>query len=283
MWKEDKRFTIVVASMAVIYLLYHWQVLSSIQDEAVKISNDLVNRQNTVKQLLKDGVVSDSAIVKAEVDIKHSDELLLSMKKDIYLKVDNEFKLPKDEKSPRVYFQQTLLKAKGNLETAAVKKDVGMPKGESLGFSIDIGEKDSSEMLKRLGIVEKVFRRAISAGVSNITAINPVYNVEGANWQRGSSGYKKGAFLNAFFVEVKLNGTSESIFRLLHDLQRKNDFLTIRKFLIKKDDPTVDLLQAEIVAGGLIIDEQGSPDVTATAEEESETPQEEQDIEKLFE
>ena len=72
---------------------------------------------------------------------------------------------------------------------------------------------------------------------------------------------KKGVFLGRLGVFMKFSGKAESVFKVLHGVQKRGQYLAVTNFEANRDDATKDLFAATISVSMLKVDEKGSLDI----------------------
>lgn len=264
MWiiKENKRLFLTLIIVLFLSFLWHKFFISPLNADAENKVIELNNKKDEFIAATKDGTADEEDVKNMEDVLSNSKNKLLALKKDLQLNIDNRFYLPKGEASPRVYFQQLLIKEKSAIDSEAVSKNVKLAKVDNLGFPADVDDKVVSEYLIRLSLISKVLKAAITSNIRSVTAINPVFSDD-------KTPIKEENFINTVEASIKVESSAESIVEFIHLLQKKGDFVLTKGFSFKIKDSTVDIVEADLVLSTLIINEDGKLEVSEGHKEET--------------
>ena len=245
-WKENKKFVIAVGAGTLVVIFYWMFLVSPFRVTAAGAAKQRLQEKRDYEALIAQGVPSKDAPAAAALDRDESQKVLASLLKDIAFRPAERFRKP--EKEAKGHYEDLKLGVEKELKEKAHKAKIDFAGG--LGMGDEVRDELLPELLLRLAVVERVVTAAIEAGVEKIEAVD---GMAGA----GDNGpaLKKGAFLNAYTVFLKVRASSEAAFRILHGVQRKGNYLAVTQFGWTQDDPARDMGAVSIAVAVLRVDE----------------------------
>ena len=245
-WKENKKFVIATGAGLLVLVLYWSFLVSPFRKEAARAASDRLRERREYETLISQGVPAKDAPAAAALDRDESQKVLASLLKDIAFKPAKRFEMP--PKEAKGHYEDLKLNVQTELKEKAAKAKIDFAGG--LGMGDDVRDDLLPELLLRLAVVERVVDAAVAAGVEKIEAVDGLANA-------GDSGpaLKKGAFLNAYSVFLKVRASSEAAFRILHGVQQKGNYLAVTQFAWAQDDPARDLGAVSLTVAVLRVDE----------------------------
>jgi len=249
-WKVHKKFLITVGGGILGLILYNAFVLSGLRAAADQATRRLDEERQNLEDRMKKGEPTDDILRQAEGARDHTVKQLASLTVDVAFRPPDRFKRP--DSGARAYMENLKLNLPKELHAAAVKARVSCP--EKVGLDDAFPDEMAEEVLLRLAVLERVVTAALAAGVEKIEALDAMHGVD----QKLVPSAVPGAFVNRFSVLIKFTGKSESVFKLVHSLQRKGQFLGLSHFEYDRPNTTKDLLSATLVATAFKVDEKGA-------------------------
>lgn len=245
-WKENKKFVIATGAGLLVLVLYWSFLVSPFRKEASGAASERLRQRLAYENLIAQGVPAKDAPAAAALDRGESEKVLGALLKDIAFKPAKRFELP--PKEAKGHYEDQKLNIYNELKEKASKAKIEFP--AHLGMGDEVRDDLLPELLLRLAVVERVVDTAIAAGVEKIEAVDGLANA-------GDSGpaLKKGAFLNAYSVFLKVRASSEAAFRILHGVQRKGNYLAVTQFGWAQDDPARDMGAVSLTVAVLRVDE----------------------------
>lgn len=253
-WKENKKFVIAVGAGLLAMLFYWLFVLGPLGSGAERAKKSLAKEKGDLKAMMANGVPSEDSIRSARMSRDRFKQALTGMIADSNFKAPDRYRKP-DRESAKSHFESLNIDVYKELRDKAVNAKIAFP--SSLGFGDQVTDDVAPEYLARLAAVERLAQLAIDAEVEKIEAID---GLSGAG-SRDEGPAKKGAYLTKYGVFMKFTGKAESVFKLLHGVQRKGQFLAVNTFEAIRDDSTKDQFSANIAVILFKVDEKGSLDV----------------------
>jgi hypothetical protein len=114
------------------------------------------------------------------------------------------------------------------------------------------------ELLIRLWVIDRVCKIAIDAGMDRIESIQATPDIQIRDGtERGYPVTNPKLFFNRLPVGFKLRGPSAAIFKVVHGIQQKGEFLAVTGFSATKDDDHADLFVCELEVSALLINGAG--------------------------
>jgi hypothetical protein len=245
-WKENKVYVVAAGAGALGALLYWMFLVSPFRTEAASAARQRASEKAAYETLIAQGVPARNAPADAATDRDDSQKALAALVKDVAFKPADRFRKPDAE--AKSHYEDLKLKVEKELKEKATKAKIEFQGG--LGLGDDNRDDLLPELLLRLAVVDRVVSAAIEAGVEKIEAVDGLY---GANDSGAAN--RKGAFLNAHAVFLKVRASSEAAFRILHGVQRKGAYLAVTQFAWAQDDPGRDLGAVSITVAVLKVDE----------------------------
>ncbi len=243
--KENKRFLIGVAGMAVFALLYWIVVLGPIRRGAKKATDQLSASRQNFAVLSAGGVPDERALDQASSDLRAHEQKLDELVRRLRLAVEEKY-LSKDKYANfREHFEARKLEVRDELS------DLAGADRESFGFGAPVLENEAAyqDGLLRLGVAAAAVKLAVPAAESGgkITAVEP--------FRASQNPEPTEVFARRMPIEMKVVGTAESLFRILHAFQTKGGYLCVDTLSIGRAATSgQDLFEASIVVSGLVVD-----------------------------
>jgi hypothetical protein len=246
-WKENKKFVGAVAGAFVFFLLYNGFVLGPLRGAAAQAAKSRLNEKRDLEDRMKKGVPTAESLAAARIDKQKSAGQLAKLGPQVAFAVGDKFQKPKKE-NVKSFYDDLKLDLQKKLQEKAVGGKVAFP--ASLGFPEDINEETSTEVLSRLAVVERLVTVAVDSEVDKIDVIDAQHGMD-----RDERSSKKSQFLTKYSVFMKVVGKSESIFRLVHGVQKEEAFLAVTQFDMARSDPTKDSFEVSIGVALLKVDD----------------------------
>jgi hypothetical protein len=249
-WKENKKFVIAVGAGFLGLLLYRSFVLVPLGNAADQAKSKLQREKQELKVRMANGVPSEESLRLARASRDRMKQSLASLVKDVEFKVPDKFRKP-DRESARTHFESLIIDLYKELHQKAVNAKIAYP--ANLGLD-SVGDESAAEYLQRLAVVEQLSQVAIAAEVEKVEVLD---GLAGAG-SRDEGPSKKSAFLSKVGAYMKFSGRAESVFKVLHGVQKKGLYLAVTGFEAQRDDQTKDLFVASITVAMLKVDEKSS-------------------------
>jgi hypothetical protein len=249
-WKENKKFVIAVGAGLLGIILYNSFVLGPLGRSADAAKSKLQKEKTELKVRMANGVPSEDSLRAARASRDRSKLSLAALQKEIDFKAPDKFKKPSSE-SAKTHFESLSIDLYKELHGKAVGAKIAFP--AHLGLD-QVNDDNAKEYLERLAIVERVAQVAIDAEVEKIEALDGL----AGSGSRDEAPSKKSTFLSKYAVFMKFSGKAESVFKVLHGLQKKGVYLAVTNFEAVRDDATKDLFAATISVAMLKVDDKGS-------------------------
>lgn len=243
--KENKKFLLAVAATALFVLLYWLVVLGPIRRGAQRATDKLAADRQNFAFLSSAGVPDEHALDQANSDLRAQEQKLDDLVKRTRLVVDEKY-LSKDKYSTyREHFEAR------KLEVRDVLSDLAGADRDTFGFAAPPMENEAAyqDGLLRLGVAEAAVNLAVPAAENGgkIAAVDPFRGMDRPN--------PADLFVRRVPVEMKVVGTAESLFRILHAFQTKGGYLCVDTLTIGRAATSgQDLFDASIVVCGLVVD-----------------------------
>jgi len=249
--KENKKFLIAVGAGLLVAFLYNAFILKPLSKSADRAKAVLQREKEDLKRSMENGVPSEDSLVAARAARDGSKRTLRDLVRDVEFKVPDRFKKPERE-SAKSYFENQIIDLHKELHRDAVKAQINFPATPAgLGFGDQVSDEVAPEYLQRLAVVSRVVQVAIEAGVDKIEVIDGL----AGTGSRDEAPARKSSFLGKHNVFMKFSGKAESVFKVLHGVQRKGQYLAVTSFEALRDDATKDLFAATISVAMLKVDE----------------------------
>ena len=231
----------------VFFFLYQSFVLGPLNASADKAANDLGMEQKNLQAKMASGVPTEDALALAERTLERSKKQLDDLTSDSKFNVDEKFRKPRGERA-LPYFEDQMRELYKELKKKAVNSRIAFPK--NLGLTEEASEESAPEMLLRLAMIDRLVGAAVGARITRITHIDGIYRAD----RMEDSTFVEGQFLNKVSVFMRFAGPSEAVHKVLHAVQKKEDYLVVSHFEADKPDPTEDRLEAAIGVTMLVVD-----------------------------
>jgi hypothetical protein len=248
-WKENKKFVIAVGAGLLAMLLYNILVLGPVGSSADRAKRNLLREKAELKALMANGVPSDDSIRAAKQSRDRLKQTLATLVADTVFKAPDRYRKP-DRESAKSHFESLSIDVAKELRDKATSGKVAFP--SLVDFGGQVTDEAAPEYLLRLAIVERLAQIAIESEVDKIEAIDPLAG------QARDEGAKKGSYLAKFGVYMKFAGKAESVFKVLHGVQKKGQYLSVSGFEAVRDDSTKDQFVATLSVAALKVDEKGT-------------------------
>lgn len=253
--KENKKFVIAVGAGLLVALLYNVFVLGPLGRSAAAAKKGLETERGVLKARMANGVPSPESLRSATVARDRAKQTLSTLVTETSFKAPDKFRRP-ERVSGKSHFEDLKLNLYTDLHQKAVNGKIAFP--ATLGMGDSVTDEEAPEFLLRLAVVERLAQAAIDAEIGKIEAID---GLAGVGSREEGGGTKKAAYLTKHGVFMKFSGKAESVFKVLHAVQRKGQYLAVTNFEALRDDGTKDLFVASISVAMLKVDEKGALEV----------------------
>lgn len=253
-WKENRRFVLCLAAGIGTFLLWKTLILSPLNRGVTDVERSREMEEHALQTRLAGGVPSEETIDRAERDLARLRQAVDELVNRIAFPVD----LPRT--GIREQFQDMLIRIGEEIRDLCVKNRVVLSEDiQRFGFPPDQegSEEIYSEWLMRLAALDRVLRLAIEAQIDRMDTIDACHGTE----EKGSVVVRKGLYLNSLNLRIVIQGSAQSVFKILHGLQMKGSYLRIERFSAVKTDPHKDTFTLDMVTGLLLLDKTGTFDV----------------------
>ncbi|MBI2931299.1 MAG: hypothetical protein HYY16_06580 [Planctomycetes bacterium] len=245
-WKENRGLVVPAAAGVVVVCAWYFAVVGGIEEKTALLRRQRVAAEQKLQAQMKAGVPSEDTLSRARRDLEREKERMEELTREMGLKVPASHQVQARNTAGETFMKTKEDETRKKIRDAAARSGVSLP-SNALGFSENLfeGVDDAlgKELLARLAIVEKVSLGAVEAGVSRIDAVNA----------EGSETTEKAEFLARLSVRLKVTGTSEAVFKWLHAVQKRGDFLAVDEFKATKESPHEDVFSAEMDVSGLVL------------------------------
>jgi hypothetical protein len=252
-WKENKKFVLAVGAGLMAMLLYQLLVLGPVGSSADRAKRNLLKEKAELKALMGNGVPSDDSIRAAKQSRDRLKQTLGTLVADTVFKAPDRYKKA-DRDSAKSHFESLSIDVAKELRDKATSAKVAFP--SLIDFGGQVTDEVAPEYLARLAIVERLALLAIESEVEKIEVIDPL-----PGGARDEGPGKKGNFLTKLGVFMKFTGKAESVFKVLHAVQKKGQYLSVSGFEAVRDDSTKDQFVATLSVAALKVDDKGTLDV----------------------
>ncbi len=248
-WKENKRFVVAVAGGLVFLLLYQSLVLGKIRSAGAAADRRRVSEKQDLERKMAQGVPNDDGLAQARKERNQNRETLAKMGPETAFVVPERFQKPK--RDVKAHYENLKIELINQLGEKAVAGRVSFP--QTVGLPEDVSDESAGEMLMRLAVVERLTNLCIESEVEKIETINAVH---GADQDERSS--KKSRFITKYSVFIRFHGKAESVFKVVHGVQKKGLYLAVTQFDMSRPDATKDVFEASLGVALLKVDEKGA-------------------------
>jgi hypothetical protein len=250
-WKENKKFVLAVGAGVLVAFFYNMFVLGPLGRSAGRAKDALQKEKGELRARMANGVPSEESLRAARAGRDRSKLTLTALVNDVAFKSPEKFKKP-DRETLKAHFENLKLDLYKALHEKAVGSKIAFP--PNLGLDDNAADDTAAEYLQRLAIVERLAQLAIDADVEKIELLD---GLAGAG-SREEGPSKKPPFLSKYGVFMKFSGKAESVFKVLHGVQKKGLYLAVSHFEAIRDDGTKDQFAATISVAMLKVDEKAS-------------------------
>jgi hypothetical protein len=253
-WRQNKAFVITVGAGVVAALLWHGCIISPIRRSADAIRQERETADLALVAAMASGQVGEDMIARAEKDLQRTDELVEALIPDVGAPEKPPFRAP-EGKPAADYFGNLHLDVWRKLQESAEQARVGLAQRESpFGRVSSASPEAARELLIRLALVERICRAAVDAAVDRVDSVTPAPGIA----DLGEASADPSFFLNLLRVQVKMRGSSESIFKVVHALQKKGSFYAVTSFRAVKEEEHADMFVCELEAAALLVNPKGA-------------------------
>jgi hypothetical protein len=254
-WKENKKFVIAVGGGFVFVLLFYSFVLGPIRKGAADALRERMNAKRDIERRMQLGVPTEDSLVAARRDRDQKRRQLAEMAPQVTFALGDRFVVRKGDKAKDLseYYQNLKLDLVKELQKKSVEGKLSFP--QTVGMPDDIGEDNAVEVLARCAVVERLVTVAVESDLEKIETLDGQYQME-----RDDRSSKKSQFLTKYSVYIKVVGKVESVFKMVHGLQKKGSYLAVTQFDLTRPDATKDVFEAAIAVAYLKVDDKAGLD-----------------------
>lgn len=245
-WKENKAFAIATGAGALAAILYWSFLVAPFRAAATSAARERTQQKRDYEALIAQGVPAKDAPAAAAQDRDEAAKALAALVKDVAFRPSERFKKP--EREAKGHYEDLRIKVGKELKEKAAKAKIEFV--GDLGMSHDPREEELPELLLRLAAVERLVTAAIEAGVEKIEAVDGMAEAE-----TSGPAPRKGGFLDAYTVFLKVRCGSEAAFRVAHAVQKKGNYLAVTRFSWAQEDPARDFGSGSLAVAVLRVDE----------------------------
>ncbi|MBI3854753.1 MAG: hypothetical protein HY293_03580 [Planctomycetes bacterium] len=249
-WKENKKFVMAVGGGFLFVILYNSFVLGPIRKGSADAIRDRSKAKSEIDRRMQQGVPTDDGLVSGRKDRDQNRRLLTQMVPEVAYTLGDRFIKPRKE-NVKTYYDNLKLDLVKELQKKATDGNVAPP--QTFGVPDDVSEETAVEVLARLAVVERVVTLAVESGVDKIEVVDGQYGME-----RDDRSSKKSQFLTKYSVFMKFSAKQQSVFRLIHGVQKKGTYLAVTHFDMSRTDQTKDLFDVSIAVSYLKVDDKGA-------------------------
>jgi len=246
-WKENKRFVLSVAGALAFLLIYNMFLLSPLRRDAELAASRRARERKELEIRMSQGVPTPETLRMARTYRDRSRQGLATLVQDVAFKPGDRYKPPPRE-SARTFFEPLKIDVLAELKAAAVKSKIALT-SPNFGFVDDVTDQSAPEFLVRLAVVERLVTLVIESEAEKIDAVDALYGLGGRDEPPQKT------FLSKLSVFIKFSGRAETVFRVLHGVQKKGTYLAVSHFDLTREDPTKDSFSANLAVSLLRVDE----------------------------
>jgi hypothetical protein len=224
-------------------------VLGKIRGAGDAADRRRVSEKRDLERKMGNGVPNDDGLAQARKDRDLNRGTLAKMGPETAFVIPERFQKPK--RDVKAYYENLKIELINQLGEKAVAGRVSFP--QTVGLPDDVGDDSAAEMLMRLAIVERLTNLCIESECEKIETINAVH---GADQDERSS--KKSQFLTKYSVFIRFHGKAESIFKVVHGVQKKGAYLAVTQFDMSRPDATKDVFEVSLGVALLKVDDKGA-------------------------
>lgn len=251
-WKENKKYLIAVGAAVFFTLLFFLFVLGPLRRKAEAAAAGRRRAEQSLRQRLEKGLPDEDTVGLARIELKRTRDLLASLVSEVNFREADRYRKPENATWVEHWNAEKM-----DVDRALKAQTATMVHTPKTFVSVleDPGEEMARELLLRLAVVERLVKVAAEAKVERIDAVD-MLPVSSAGIRKEDPVTRRGVFLNKYSVQMAFKGDQQSVFRVLHALQRKGaSFLAVENFAVDRRDPTKDMLDATLRVSLLRIDE----------------------------
>jgi hypothetical protein len=241
-WKENKKYVIAVAGGVVAAILYWSFVIAPIRKDADGLVKKLRDEHRALQENMAKGVPTPETLDLARRDVERARQQLTAFREDLAFKEGERFQAPKKE--VKAHLDNVKLDLYKELKDKAKALNAFPPQAnfDMTAAGDEVSEDLARELLLRLALVERLVLLAIDCKVDKIEKVDALYGVS----EKSEPVTKKGVFLNKYSVSMSIRGEAMSIFKFVHGVQKKGEYLAVSHFEFTRDDPTKDYFGAMV-------------------------------------
>ena len=226
-WHQHKPFILKVMGGALVFLAV-MGVRSSIAND----TGTLVRTNASTESAVKDKIAQLEGAEGLEKGRAQAltDKLEPALLQALLWRPDAVYVLPEGEKSPVLFYTETLSKAVKEIERHAARWNAKIPQGaDALGLPAEVGEAEVPEALARVGLIRRVLMKLLDAGVREVRSIDP----DTAEYAEREA---DGRFLRQLPLTLVFEGHTELLAKVLGELQVEGSFLEVTGCRLSRDE-----------------------------------------------
>jgi hypothetical protein len=223
-------------------LLFQGFVLGPARAKADQVARKRAVDEKALRARVEQGVADEDQIGVAKIELKRTQDLLASLSADMSFKEGPRYRKP-DNQTWVEHWNAEKLEVERDLQ----KLTRGLQVPRSFLPNVEDPSEDlARELLLRLAVEERLIQVAVDSKVDRIDVID-MLPVSSSGARKDEPVTKKGVFLNKYIVHMAFKGDQQSVFKVLHGVQKKGPgFLSVHHFEVDRRDPTRDYLEASI-------------------------------------
>lgn len=260
LWKEHRRLVYAMLGFLLLLLLWNWFVLSSIRGDSARLEQDLTTMRNNYTVQVAQGVPTESILQAARKDRDDMKKLLGDLKGDLEIKIPDSIKVGGQGSDAVTAFQFKFDEMEKGAQRQAQQTARGfvLPQKYSQKvpeFRNEVTPERASDFLTRAALGFKLLGWCIDSGLDKVTGLEIFASTD----PRSLPEINRSALMDAYLISFQGSGKTEGVFKLLHRLQQRGDFVSVETLRIMKKDPTVDLVEVDLLCGGLVLNTDQPP------------------------
>lgn len=246
-WKEHRTFLAAVGGAVAAVILYNALVLGPLREAARSAAAQRERDRRDLEARAAQGVPSEETSRLARAEREQARKALTALAAEAAFRPADRFRKPAE--GARAHYEDLKIKLAEELRQKAVKARIPLAP-----FSIadDGGDERVEENLLRLAAVERLATLAIESEVERIEAIDAS---AGPPAREADPSGPKSSFVTPYGVLMKFAGRAESVFKVLHGVQKKGQYLAVTQFEARRSEASKDLYQATLTVALLRVDE----------------------------
>ncbi len=239
-----QRFLYSAGGSALVLLIVYFVLVVPVQGEVSSLRDDQEKLKKQIESdLNSEDFHGDLDLRRLQQEVGGLEDALTLLKKTLDLRVDPMYVLDADASNRLIKFKSALEETRGRLRKRAASADISIP--ESFGFPEGaIADADIPSLLRRLDVMAFVLGKSIDAGVAQVASIAP-----GGMEDEGRK--KKEPLILRDPVTAEVQGSFDSVVRMLHGLMLPADFVTLEDVSLESVSAEGDRLKVGAVVVGL--------------------------------